>query len=109
MVGDRDPGVLESRSVWAYVGPVRLYLSCRSCKGHLSIRQIRITVAGNERVGEGTVLVCLRSCTGILFLVAVIRVMGRCRAVESGVPLTEVDERIWVSRGLVSSIEVLSI
>lgn len=59
-----------------YVGPVRLHLSCRSCKGHLSIRQIRIAVVDNERVGEGTVLEYLRSSTGIGFLVGVIRFMG---------------------------------
>ena len=83
MVGDRDSGVIESRSAWAYVGPVRLHLSCRLCKGHLSIRQIRITVVGNERVGEGTVFGCLRSSTSIRLFVAVMRVMGRCRATVS--------------------------
>jgi hypothetical protein len=107
--GDRDSGVIESRSVWAYVGLVRLHLSCRSRKCHLSIRRIRIVVVGNESVGEGTVLRCFRSPTGIGFLVAVIRVLGRCRAMESEVLLIEVEEQVRVSRDLVGSIEVLSI
>jgi hypothetical protein len=66
-------------------------------------------VEGSESVGEGTVLGCLRSSTGIGFLVAVIRVLGRCRAIESEVLLMEVEEQMWVSRDLVGSIEVLSI
>jgi hypothetical protein len=94
VVGDRDSGVIESRSMRAYVRPVRLYLSCRSCKGHLSIRQIRITVVGNERVGEGSDLWHLCSSTGIEVLVAVIRVMGWCRGMESGVRLAEMEEQI---------------
>jgi hypothetical protein len=64
---------------------------------------------GNESVGEGTVLRCFRSPTGIGFLVAVIRVLGRCRAMESEVLLIEVEEQVRVSRDLVGSIEVLSI
>ena len=78
----------------AYVRPVRLYLSCRSCKGHLSIRQIRITVAGSERVGEGSALWHLRSSTDIEVLVAVIRAMGWCRGMGSGVRLADMMEVI---------------
>ena len=61
----------------------RLHLQYRSCKDHLSIRQIRITVVGNERVGEGIALGHFRSSTDMGLLVAVIRAMGRCRAVGS--------------------------
>jgi hypothetical protein len=86
-----------------------LHLQYRFCKDHLSIRQIRITVVGNERVGEGTALGHFRSSTDMGLLVAVIRAMGRYRAVGSRVPLAEVEERNWVSRDLVDGIEVLSI
>jgi hypothetical protein len=61
----------------------RLHLQYRFCKDHLSIRQIRITVVGNERVGEGIALGHFRSSTDMGLLVAVIRAMGRCRAVGS--------------------------
>jgi len=93
-VGDRDSGVIESRSMRADVRPVRVHLSSRSCKGHLSIRQIRITVVGNERVGEGSALWNLCGSTGIGVLVAVITVMGWCRGMGSGVRLAEMEEQI---------------
>jgi len=73
-------GVVESRSMWADVGGRRLHLQYRFCKDHLSIRQIRTTVAGNERVGEGTALGPFRSSNDMGLLVAVIRVMDGCRA-----------------------------
>ena len=95
--------------MWADVGLGRLHLQYPSCKDHLSIRQIRITVVGNERVGEGIALGHFRSSTGIESLVAVIRVMGRCRAVGSRVPLAEAEERNWVWCDLVDSFEVPSI
>ena len=84
-----------------------MHLQYRSCKDHLSIRQIRITVVGNERVGEGIALGHFRSSTDMGLLVAVIRAMVRCRAVGSRVPLAEVEERNRVSRDLVDGIEVL--
>ena len=87
----------------------RLHLRYRSCKDHLSIRQIRITVVGNERVGEGTALGHFRSSTDMGLLVAVIRTMGRCRILGSRVRLAEVEEQNWVSSDLVDGIEVLSI
>jgi hypothetical protein len=105
--GDRDSGVIESRSIWAYVGLVRLHLPCRSCKGHLPIRQVRTTIEENESVGEGNVLECVQSSTSIGFLVAVIRVLGR--AMGPGVVLTEVEQRTSASRDLAGSTEVLSI
>jgi hypothetical protein len=61
----------------------RLHLQYRFCKDHLSIRQIPITVVGNERVGEGIALGHFRSSTDMGLLVVVIRAMGRCRAVGS--------------------------
>jgi hypothetical protein len=91
------------------VGPDRLRLPYRSCKGHLSIRQIRTNAVGSERVGEGTALGHRRSSTGIGFLVAVIRVMGRCRAMGSRASLAEMEEWNCFSRDLVDSIEALSI
>ena len=90
-------------------GVGRLHLQYRSCKDHLSIRQIRITVVGNERVGEGIALGHFRSSTDMGLLVAVIRDMGRCPAVRSWVPLAEAEDRNWVSRDLLDGIEVLSI
>ena len=87
----------------------RLHLRYRSCKDHLSIRQIRIAVVGNERVGEGTALGHFRNSTDMGLLVAVIRAVGWRRAVGSRVPLALVEERNWVSRDFVDEIEVLSI
>lgn len=82
-------------------------LQYRSCKDHLSIRQIRIIVVGNERVGEGIALGHFRSSTDMGLPVGVIRAMGRCRTEGSRVPLAKVREQNWVSSDLVDGVEVL--
>jgi hypothetical protein len=84
-----------------------LRLQYRFCKDHLSIRQIRITVVGNEIVGEDFALGHFRSSTDMGLPVRVIRAMGRCRTAGSRVPLAEVREQNWVSSDLVDGVEVL--
>ena len=59
----------------------RLRLQDRFCKDHLSTRQIRTTAVGNEGIGEGNALGHSRSSTDMGLLLAVIRVVDRCRTV----------------------------